>query len=111
MAELFGFNPSDWLDEGFNVELRFAAPPDEALLTRLGKAAGSFRGGSLGFAFTGPFAVVSLLPHPGRERAALDELAAICKRSTAKTTVIVFRNIDMEANAKRLLSLLGLDEA
>lgn len=77
MAELFGFNPSDWLDEGFNVELRFAAPPDEALLTRLGKAAGGFRGGSLGFAFTGPFAVVSLLPHPGRERAALDELAAL----------------------------------
>lgn len=55
------------------------------------------------------------MPGPAGHRSrydedALDELAALCKRSTAKTTVVVFRNIDMEANAKRLLSLLGLDE-
>lgn len=52
------------------------------------------------------------MPGPAGHRSrydedALDELAAICKRSTAKTTVVVFRNIDMEANAKRLTALLS----
>ncbi|MCB9593362.1 MAG: DUF72 domain-containing protein [Sandaracinaceae bacterium] len=54
------------------------------------------------------------LPGPAGHRSrydedSIDELAAICKRSTAKTTVCVFRNIDMEANAKRLVSLLDPD--
>lgn len=40
---------------------------------------------------------------------ALEEAAGVCRRSTSKTTVVVFRNIDMEANAKRMRALLGVD--
>lgn len=36
----------------------------------------------------------------------IDQLADICRRSNAETTVCVFRNIDMEANAKTLIQEL-----
>lgn len=37
----------------------------------------------------------------------LAQIADVCLRSTAETTICVFRNIDMEANAKGLRELLG----
>lgn len=51
------------------------------------------------------------LPGPAGHRSRYDEesvenIAAVVKRSTAETTIVVFRNIDMEANAKGLLELV-----
>ncbi len=59
---------------------------------------------------SGGFAYLTL-PGPAGHRSRYDEdsveaIADICKRSTAETTVVVFRNIDMEANAKGLLELI-----
>lgn len=52
------------------------------------------------------------LPGPAGHRSrydddAIDQIAAICKRSTAETTICVFRNIDMEANAKALMERMS----
>lgn len=52
------------------------------------------------------------LPGPAGHRSrydedAIEEVTKTCQRSTAKTTVCVFRNIDMEANAKGLIVGLG----
>jgi len=65
----------------------------------------------LGQAPTGGDMAYLTLPGPAGHRSRYDEdsvyeIGAICKRSTAKTTVCVFRNIDMEANAKGLLAEL-----
>ncbi|MGE0788749.1 MAG: DUF72 domain-containing protein [Sandaracinaceae bacterium] len=66
---------------------------------------------SLPKAPSGGFAYLTL-PGPAGHRSRYDEdtieaVASVCKRSTADTTVCVFRNIDMEANAKRLTELLA----
>jgi uncharacterized protein YecE (DUF72 family) len=37
----------------------------------------------------------------------LQQIADVCRRSSAETTICVFRNIDMEANAKGLRELLA----
>lgn len=60
---------------------------------------------------SGDFAYLAL-PGPAGFRSRYDEdslsrLADVCRRSTAKTTLCVFRNIDMEANSKTLLELLA----
>ena len=52
------------------------------------------------------------LPGPAGYRSRYDEdtvdqIGAICKRSGAETTLCVFRNIDMEANAKGLIEVVG----
>jgi uncharacterized protein YecE (DUF72 family) len=52
------------------------------------------------------------LPGPAGYRSryddeAVEQIADVCRRSTAETTVCVFRNIDMEANAKAVVELLG----
>ncbi|HEY8432698.1 MAG TPA: DUF72 domain-containing protein [Sandaracinaceae bacterium] len=52
------------------------------------------------------------LPGPAGYRSRYDEealtrIADVCRRSTAATTFCVFRNIDMEANSKTLIDLLG----
>lgn len=52
------------------------------------------------------------LPGPAGHRSrydddAIEQIADVCKRSKAETTICVFRNIDMEANAKALYDLLG----
>jgi len=52
------------------------------------------------------------LPGPAGHRSRYDEdtlanVADLCRRSTAETTMCVFRNIDMEANAKSLVELAG----
>jgi len=54
------------------------------------------------------------LPGPAGHRSRYDDdsvaqIGQICKRSAAKTTICVFRNIDMEANAKGLMDELGID--
>ena len=51
------------------------------------------------------------LPGPAGHRSRYDEdsieqVAAVCRRSAAKKTICVFRNIDMEANAKSLIELM-----
>ena len=55
------------------------------------------------------------MPGPAGHRSRYDEetveeIAAICKRSTAATTICVFRNIDMEANAKGLIAELTAED-
>jgi uncharacterized protein YecE (DUF72 family) len=52
------------------------------------------------------------LPGPAGHRSRYDEetlasVADLCRRSTAETTMCVFRNIDMEANSKSLAELVG----
>ena len=52
------------------------------------------------------------LPGPAGHRPrydddALDQIADVCKRSQADTTYCVFRNIDMESNAKGLIERLA----
>jgi uncharacterized protein YecE (DUF72 family) len=52
------------------------------------------------------------LPGPAGYRSRYDDetveqIADVCRRSTAETTICVFRNIDMEANAKGIYELLG----
>jgi uncharacterized protein YecE (DUF72 family) len=52
------------------------------------------------------------LPGPAGHRSrydeeSLDRVADLCRRSTAELTLCVFRNIDMEANAKGLLERLA----
>ncbi|MFK7988593.1 MAG: DUF72 domain-containing protein [Sandaracinaceae bacterium] len=51
------------------------------------------------------------LPGPAGHRSRYDDdtveqVAAVCRRSAAKKTLCVFRNIDMEANAKSLIDLM-----
>ncbi len=51
------------------------------------------------------------LPGPAGYRSRYDEeslaqVADVCRRSTAKTTMCVFRNIDMDANGRTLLELV-----
>ncbi len=59
-----------------------------------------------------PSGDLAYLPLPGPagfrsryDEDALAQVADVCRRSTAKTTICVFRNIDMEANSKTLLEL------
>ncbi|HJL19129.1 MAG TPA: DUF72 domain-containing protein [Sandaracinaceae bacterium LLY-WYZ-13_1] len=52
------------------------------------------------------------LPGPAGHRSryddeAIEQIADVCRRSKAEDTFCVFRNIDMEANAKSLFELLG----
>lgn len=59
----------------------------------------------------GPFAYLTL-PGPAGYRSRYDEEAVeqivdVCRRSTAETTLCVFRNIDMEENAKAVSELLA----
>ncbi len=82
MATLHGFDPDDWLGDGFTVECRLRAAPSDDALRRLGRGAARFRAGELGLRFTGPFVIVELLPHPGRERDALSALAELVLEAT-----------------------------
>ena len=60
---------------------------------------------------SGKFAYLTL-PGPAGHRSryddeSLEKVAALCRRSTAETTIVVLRNIDMEANAKTLRQQLA----
>jgi uncharacterized protein YecE (DUF72 family) len=81
-----------------------------AELTKLCASAGAFAAidpTKLAEAPSGKLAYLAM-PGPAGHRSRYDEdtlanVAELCRRSTAETTVCVLRNIDMEANARSLL--------
>ncbi len=75
-AQFNGFQPEDWVDELFVVELRFEGPLDDSELNRLGAAWPQWKGAReiYDWELSGAFAYVPFLPLRNGEQRALDSL-------------------------------------
>ena len=74
---LFGFEPTDWRDDTFLVEVLLRHALDDGGLRDLGRRVATFDVGALGLRFAGPWVAIALNPRTGREREALVALRTL----------------------------------